>query len=108
MTPFEHQPDPELGALLRTALDPPRGGDHSAFVARVLAAAERRDAPTMDVLARWARVGIAAAMLAAIAAGFALQRNAAADDALNGTETGAVFASRTPDASVVLASWPER
>ena len=107
MTPFEHRPDPELGALLRAALDPPRG-DHAAFVARVVAAAERRDAPTMDVLARWARVGIAAAVLAAIAAGFAVQRNGAADDALNGTETGAVFASRTPDASMVLASWPER
>jgi hypothetical protein len=81
-------------------------------VARVLAAVERRDAPTVDVLARWARVGIAAAVLAAIAAGFALQRDTAlaatGEDALTGSETGAMFASRTPDASVVLASWPER
>ena len=109
MTPFEHRPDPELGARLRDALEP---RDHAAFVARVLAARDRRNAPTVDVLARWARVGIAAAILAAIAAGFALQRNTAsaatADEALTGSEPGAMFAARSPDASVVLASWPER
>jgi len=109
MTSFDHRPDPELGALLRAALEPT---DHAAFVARVMAVVERREAPTLDVLARWARVGIAAAVLAAIAAGFALHRNtpanAAVEEALSGGETGAVFAARTPDASVVLASWPER
>lgn len=109
MTPFEHRPDPELGALLRAALEPE---DQAAFVARVLAAVERRDTPTVDVLARWARVGIAAAVLAAVAAGFAMHRStttvAAVDDVLTGAEAGAVFAARTPDASVVLASWPER
>ncbi|HTR19692.1 MAG TPA: hypothetical protein VMH88_02465 [Gemmatimonadales bacterium] len=108
MTPFEHRPDPELGALLRAALEP---SDHAGFVARVVAAVEHRDAPTVDVLARWARVGIAAAVLAAVAAGLALHRStsaAAVDDALTGAEAGAVFAARTPDASVVLASWPER
>lgn len=114
MTPFEHRPDPELGALLRDALEP---AGHAAFVARVVAAAEGgggagRDAPTVDVLAQWARIGIAAAILAAIGAGFALQRSTAAaatvDEALTGSETGAMYAARTPDASVVFASWPER
>lgn len=112
MTPFEHRPDPELGTLLRDALEP---AGHAAFVARVVAAVERRggrDAPTVDVLAQWARIGIAAAILAAIGAGVALQRSAAAaatvDEALTGSETGAIYAARTPDASVVFASWPER
>ena len=51
--------DPELGALLRAALDD--GGD-AAFAARVRAAIgrERRDG-TWDVLARWLRPGLAAA-----------------------------------------------
>src|SRR5256885_15618245 len=34
--PFDHRPDPALGAALRQALEPPEGS-HAAFVARLLA-----------------------------------------------------------------------
>ena len=47
-----------MGRLLREHLDP---GGHEEFVARVLAA--RRPAPVWEVLARWTRIGIAAAAL---------------------------------------------
>ncbi|HET8713636.1 MAG TPA: hypothetical protein VFM23_08165, partial [Gemmatimonadales bacterium] len=58
---FDHRPDPELGAALRAALDPP--DDQAAFVARVMAqyenALERSSVAPFDVLASWARPGIA-------------------------------------------------
>ncbi len=56
--PFDAGPDEALGRLLREHLDP---GDHEAFVARVVAA--WRAAPVWEVLARWTRIGIAAAAL---------------------------------------------
>src|SRR3989441_10500651 len=68
--PFDHRPDPELGAALRVALEP---GDPAPFVARVLARAEMGHA-TWEILARWARAGIAAAAAAALVAGFAMGR----------------------------------
>src|SRR5205823_155849 len=64
--PFDHRPDTLLGEALRQALDP---GDVTPFVARVLArAAEVRIASWDTVLARWARAGVAAAVLVALAA----------------------------------------
>jgi len=67
--PFDHRPDPVLGNALRRALDP---GDATAFVARVLARAEQLRVASWDtVLARWARGGVAAALLIiALAAGY--------------------------------------
>src|SRR5207248_678170 len=58
--PFDHRPDPALGAALRQALEPPEGS-HAAFVARLLARVDdSRGAGSWDrVLARWARVGVA-------------------------------------------------
>src|SRR5947209_12109177 len=77
--PSDFRPDPELGAALRSALEPK--DDHAAFVARVMAqyerALDRATIPTLDVLASWFRPGIAAAA-AALVAGFLLGRAALA------------------------------
>jgi hypothetical protein len=110
-TPFDHRPDPVLGEALRAALDP---GDAAPFVARVLAAADRRAAHTFEVLAGWARRGLAAAMILAALAGLLVGRRGPAatlqDDALAPSGAGAasialVTATRPPDASVVFASF---
>lgn len=112
--PFDHRPDPELGAALRAALEPP---DHGAFVARVLAGAARSEPRTWDVLAGWARLGIAAAAVAALVAGFAgvgrgQQSPTTLDDvviASAGEGANALLSSpRAPDASVVFTSLVER
>jgi len=74
--PFDHRPDTVLGEELRRALD---AGDAASFVARVLArAAEARVASWDAVLARWARTGVAAAVLVALAAGYLVGRASAA------------------------------
>jgi len=74
--PFDHRPDTLLGEALRQALDP---GDVTPFVARVLArATEVRIASWDTVLARWARTGVAAAVLVALAAGYLVGRASAA------------------------------
>ena len=74
--PFDHRHDPVLGEALRRALDPDDGdAGTSAFVARVLARAAEARAPSWDlVLARWARAGVAAAILVAVAAGYLVGR----------------------------------
>jgi hypothetical protein len=77
--PFDHRPDTLLGEALRQALDP---GDAAPFVARVLArAAELRVGSWDAVLARWARAGVAAAVLVALAAGYLVGRATAAPTA---------------------------
>ena len=69
-SPFDSQPDPELGAVLRDALTP---GGERAFVARVMTAVDAREMaaaaelPWWQVLRGWARPGLAAAL--ALAAG---------------------------------------
>jgi len=60
---FDYQPDPELGTMIRAALD---GESPDAFVARLRAAV--REAPretSWDVLSRWAPAGRVAAGIAA-------------------------------------------
>src|SRR3970040_846464 len=80
---FDHRPEPELGAALRRALDPPRD-DQAAFVARVMArydgALAAATVPTWEVLAAWWRRGIAVAA-AAVLAGFLLGRALQAPEA---------------------------
>lgn len=67
--PFDPAPDRELGALLRAHLEAP---GHPAFVAQVLAAAgSRREEDSVQVLARWARIGVAAALVLATAGALA-------------------------------------
>src|SRR5207245_2740487 len=65
--PFDHRPDPVLGAALRRALEPE---GEAAFLARLLARVDEvRLAATWDaVLARWARLGVVAAAVVALAA----------------------------------------
>jgi hypothetical protein len=71
--PFDHRPDRALGEALRHTLDP--GDDGRAFVARVLARAERIGAASWDaVLARWARAGVAAAVVVALIGGYVVGR----------------------------------
>jgi hypothetical protein len=65
-SPFDTGPDQELGELLRGALT--AGGDPQ-FAARVLALLPAPGS-LWDVLAGWARPGIAAAMLLAAALGY--------------------------------------
>jgi len=118
---FDHRPDPELGAALRRALDPPRG-DQAAFVARVMARYDQALAtstvPTLEVLAAWARRGIAAALVAAVAGGFLLGRalqtpepetfDAAMAPTSGPGVAALVAATDPPDASIVFASLVEQ
>jgi len=118
---FDHRPDPELGAALRRALDAPRN-DQSAFVARVMArydqALTAATVPTWEVLAGWARRGIAAALVAAVVGGFLLGRalqtpepetfDAAMAPTSGPGVAALVAATDPPDASIVFASLVEQ
>ena len=88
MSPFDPEPDPELGRLLRAALT---GPEPEAFLRRLrvaAAAAERGD--QWDVLAGWARPR---AMAMAVAAAFLLW-------------LGTWFAPLAGDPGVTMASLP--
>lgn len=63
---FDTGPDRELGALLREALTP---AGEAEFVSRILAGLPERGS-LWEVLAGWARPGIAAAILLAAALGY--------------------------------------
>jgi len=119
---FDHRPDPELGAALRRALDPPRG-DQAAFVARVMArydgALAAATVPTWELLAQWSRRGIAVAAAAAVVVGFLLGRALKTREPLETFDTAMapasgpgltalVTATDPPDASVVFASLVEQ
>jgi hypothetical protein len=69
-SPFDHRPDPVLGAALRAAL---ATDDDAAFARRVVEAAEA-DLGSAGLwyqeLSAWARPGLVAALLAVAAAGF--------------------------------------
>lgn len=118
--PFDHRPDPELGAALRAALDPQ--GDQSAFVDRVMAqydtALDRASIPTLDILASWFRPGIvaaAAALVLGLLFGRTMLAPAAATESMDAAMAPAegpglaalVTAQDPPDASVVFASLVE-
>ena len=65
---FDHERDTELGALLRTHLEP---AGHAAFAARVRAGLTAGIAPgPFEILGAWMRPGIAAAAIVALAAGW--------------------------------------
>ena len=114
--PFDHRPDPIVGSALRRALTTT---DDAVFVARVLAAAARPLVRSpVDVLAGWARPGIVAAALAALAAGFAVGRGIATPGesldeamvtALSPSPATAAFAKSDgpPDGSVAFATFVE-
>ncbi len=93
--PFSSERDTELGGLLRAHLE---GSDHAGFTAGVRARLAgvpvgRQDESLWEVLAAWARPGIAAGFLLATLAGAVL----------------AMQASGSTDANQpVLAETPER
>ncbi|HYT71600.1 MAG TPA: hypothetical protein VEK78_09470 [Gemmatimonadales bacterium] len=102
--PFDHRPDPVLGAALRQALDP---GDAAAFVAVVLARADETRAfagSWHGVLARWARVGLGAAVLLALAGGYLVERAGATGGTPSVTEALIAPRAQAPEVEVVLAS----
>lgn len=115
-TPFDHRPDPLVGDALRRLLTP---SDDAAFVARVLASAARPAVRSpVDILAHWARPGIAAAVVAAMIGGLVVGRRLAAqpdglDEAmatsLSATPATAALASSEgpPDGSVAFATFIE-
>jgi hypothetical protein len=108
LTPFNHRPDPVLGAALREALQP-RDAGGAPFRARVLAAVERLPDPVVDILARWARLGIAAAAVAALVTGILIGRGFQTEPSVAATDPGAVVAGvQAPDASLLLAGYSER
>lgn len=97
-SPFDHQPDAELGRHLRDAL---AGADEAAFVRQVMRSAEHVYGDVLPgqwwgVLTAWARPGLVAAMLVVAAmafwAGLAVGRSESAaaiatlSDPLNGED----------------------
>lgn len=77
---FDHQPDPELGSMIRTALD---GEAPDVFVARLRSAVRQAPRETSwDILSRWAPAGLVAAGIAAALMWFVVQP--ARDPAANG------------------------
>jgi len=99
MSPFDQEPDPALGLLLREALT---GPEPEAFLRRLrvaAAAAERGD--QWDVLAGWARPRV---MAMAVAAGFLLWLGAWFGEASGFGDTGVTMASLP--AQTVVSSQP--
>ena len=64
--PFRGERDPRLAAALREHLD---GANHDAFVARVMGRIQDK-ASACEELVRWARPGIAAAIIVLVMLGF--------------------------------------
>ena len=74
-SPFDHEPDRELGRALRSLLTAP---DDAAFTHRVLAVKpwpQVGGGEWWEVLGDWARTGLVAAVLLAALAGFWLGRS---------------------------------
>ena len=111
MSPFDHEPDPELGRMLREALTGPAP---EAFLRRLRVAAAGADrGDQWDVLAGWARPR---AMAIAVAAGFLLwlgtwfTRSPAADAGVTMASLPAhtVVSSQPPAVDEIMAALRER
>jgi len=107
-TPFDHRPDPVLGAALRVALTT---DGEAAFVARILARLQSRPPEFWEVLESWARAGITAAAAVALVAGLLMgtwTAPASLDDVLAAgaglSARAMVTSDHPPDPSVVLAT----
>jgi len=100
LSPFDHRPDPEVGAWLKDVLTVP---DDRGFVVRVMArvpALMPRES-WWDILSTWARPGLAAAAVLLMLAGFQLGRWVTAAPVAD--ETG-IASARVFDADTVLSS----
>lgn len=111
-SPFDHEPDRELGRALRAIL---ASDDDAAFTERVLAVApwpQQGAGDWWEVLGTWSRPGLAAAMLLAAAAGFWLGRSTGPtpqlglEEALLPRVTTAALdtVNAPPDMDVILAA----
>lgn len=104
---FEATPDDALGGLLREHF---AATGHAAFAARVRAAIAAEPATSWDVLARWARPGVAAAagILLALTLLFGLARPAPSDTTLADAATAAgvpsVLLAEAPSTDAMLAA----
>lgn len=99
MSPFDHEPDPELGRMLREALTGPAP---EAFLRRLqLAVSGAQRGNEWDVLAGWARPR---AMAMAVAAGFLLWLGAWFAGAVSPADSGVTMASLP--AHTVVSSQP--
>jgi hypothetical protein len=114
---FDHRPDAELGRELRAVLSLP---DDEAFAARVLAAVGtgRPEAAWWEVLTSWARPGLVAAGLLAVAAlawvaaGPRQGLRASLEDPLPAAGEGAavptyLVSAEAPDVNAVMAAFVE-
>ena len=101
MSPFDNQPDPELGRLLRERLTGPAP---EAFLRRLRLALAAERADQWDVLAGWARPRVLAA---AIAAGFFLWLGAWFTQAATHEDPGVTMAATLPAQTVVSSQAPD-
>ena len=101
MSPFDNQPDRELGRLLREQLTGPAP---EAFLRRLRVAVAAQRADPWDVLAGWARPRV---LVAAIAAGLLLWLGAWFGDMARSSDPGVTMASSLPAHTVVSAQPPE-
>ena len=101
ISPFDNQPDPVLGRMLRDRLT---GSAPEAFLRRLRHAIAADKASEWDVLAGWARPRVLAA---AIAAGFLLWLGAWFGQTSLHTEAGVSVASTIEAQSVVSSQAPE-
>lgn len=108
--PFDHERDTKLGALLAEHLEPE---DHSGFVRAVMSQIRSADT-SWEVLSRWARPGIAAAVafFAGVTVWFALNlpvdEPTLADAMRPGDAPASLFSSDQPDNELVLEVVLER
>ena len=110
-SPFDHEPDRELGHALRKLLS---SADDAAFTRQVLAVAPwpQLGVDWWDVLGTWSRPSLAAAVLLAALAGFWLGRTSGGsaqlgmEEALLPRVTAAALDTidTPPDMNVVLAA----
>lgn len=108
LNPFDATPDALLGARLRAALDPDGGADTAAFATRVRLLLDPADQESgWDVLARWLRPGVAAAVLIAFALGAWLGRGRPEPVAASSSQPPEdVLASTTaPSGDLLLAAF---
>jgi hypothetical protein len=112
MSPFDHEPDPELGRMLREALT---GPEPEAFLQRLrMAAAGAERGDQWDVLAGWARPRVLAMT---VAAGFLLWLGAWFGQSAPPADAGltmasmpaqAVVSSQPPDVDEIMSALRER